>query len=156
MEARRAALSAASRPPSATRESISLDGFDAVAHERQWTGGAALALFASLAPTRTLLAPVTLDVTSSDQRLPSTLHASSEGAFVLAKPVLGEDRSAGPSVRWDIAPSPQIRASFVLPVGGSGATVTLELDAEAPADRDALRAHCLAYFRALGLTPAAR
>jgi hypothetical protein len=61
-----------------------------------------------------------------------------------------------PSVRWDVAPSPEIRASFVLPGRGSGSIVTLELEAESPADQSALRAHCLAYFRALGLTPVAR
>jgi hypothetical protein len=154
-EALRAALAAQVGPRGPCAAEITLTGFDAVAHERQWTERAALGLFASLAPERALHAPVPVPSSGPSDTAPPALYASLEGAFVQREIARVGGTPDVHGVRWQVAPTPTLRASFVLPPRGAGGTVRLEVHAEDPAALGALRAHCLAYLRALGLMPEA-
>jgi hypothetical protein len=134
-------------------ESIELRGFEAVATEQQWQGGAALGLFASLQPDRAL----SHECVIRDGRLyefgQDSIRIAADGAALIKAQHRSETWAGGVDDWWHVVASDDRRAAFNIATDYSQSTVQLVLDADSADAFAALRAHCLAYFAMLGLKP---
>ncbi len=135
---------------------IGLDfkGYEAVAREQQWQESAAFGLFASLCPDKRLSHPCSSDranVRSLYNRSSDDLWLSTDGAAVLRAHYCFGAWAGGIDERWHVMPSPDRRAIFSIGTDYSQSDFFVVLGAETAEALSELRAHCEAYFCALGL-----
>jgi hypothetical protein len=81
------------------------------------------------------------------------LWLSTEGAAMLRAEHCFGTWAGGIDDRWHIMPSPDRRVVFAIGTDYSQSDFTVMLGADTGEALASLRAHCEAYFRALGLGP---
>jgi hypothetical protein len=129
-------------------------GFERVFAEKQWQGSAAMGLFSSLSPDKRLSLPCDHERAGA-QRLygfgTDELWLSTDGAAVLRAADCFGTWAGGVEERWHIVPSADRRVVFAVATDYSQNAFTVVLGADTADALAALRAHCEAYFAALGL-----
>lgn len=133
---------------------LDFEGFEAVRHERQWRESAAFGLFASLCPDKPRSRPCDSSragVRSLYGRAADELWLSTDGAAILRAEHCFGTWAGGIDERWHIAPSPDRRVVFAIGTDYSQSDFTALLGADTDKALRSLRAHCEAYFRAMGL-----
>jgi hypothetical protein len=135
---------------------LDFEGFAAVQTERQWRESAAFGLFASLCPDKPLSRPCDSSRANARtlyHRSADDLWLSTEGAAMLRAEHCFGTWAGGIDDRWHIMPSPDRRVVFAIGTDYSQSDFTVMLGADTGEALASLRAHCEAYFRALGLGP---